>query len=69
MDALLAMQHIRYSDDDLVMYIEEGAFKKITDRFIEIFVPVDVDVLLDFRQADHIQKETYENILGVGTYL
>jgi hypothetical protein len=56
-------------DDDLVMYIEEGAFKKITDRFIEIFVPVDVDVLLDFRQADHIQKETYENILGVGTYL
>lgn len=56
-------------DEDLIMYVDGGALKKITDRFIEIFVPVDVDVLFDFRQEVDIQKETYENILGVGAYL
>ncbi|MGE9312444.1 hypothetical protein ACLOAU_12390 [Niabella sp. CJ426] len=56
-------------DKDLALYVEGGALKKITDRFIEIFVPVEIDVLLDFRQAVDPGTETYENILGVGAYL
>jgi hypothetical protein len=56
-------------DKDLALYVEGGALKKITDRFIEIFVPVEIDVLLDFRQAVDPGIETYENILGVGAYL
>ncbi len=54
---------------DLALYVEGGALKKITDRFIEIFVPVEIDVLFDFKQAVDPETETYENILGVGAYL
>ncbi|WP_114789425.1 hypothetical protein U0035_07740 [Niabella yanshanensis] len=54
---------------DLVLYVDGGAHKKVTDRFIEIFVPVEIDVLFDFRQALDPETETYENILGVGAYL
>lgn len=54
---------------DLVLYVDGGALKKVTDRFIEIFVPVEIDVLFDFKQAVDPEKETYENILGVGAYL
>ena len=54
---------------DLVLYVDGGALKKVTDRFIEIFVPVEIDVLFAFKQAVDPEKETYENILGVGAYL
>ncbi len=54
---------------DLALYVEGGALKKITDRFIEIFVPVEIDILFDFKQAVDPEIETYENILGVGAYL
>ncbi|MCH5720993.1 hypothetical protein [Niabella hibiscisoli] len=50
-------------EKDLALYVDGGALKKVTDRFIEIFVPVDIDVSFDFMQADDLQKETYENIL------
>lgn len=54
---------------DLPLYAEGGALKKITDRFIEIFVPVEIDVQFDFTQAVEPEIGTYENILGVGAYL
>lgn len=54
---------------DLALYVDGGALKKVTDRFIEIFVPVEIDVLFEFRQAVDAGIETYENILGVGAYL
>lgn len=56
-------------DHELALYAAGGSLKKITDRFVEIFIPVEVDVLFDFRRADSLQDNAYENILGVGAYL
>lgn len=55
--------------NELTGYCEGGTFKKIIDRFVEIFIPVDIDTVFDFEKNDDLRKEKNEHILGVGAFL
>ncbi|MCH5597550.1 hypothetical protein [Niabella ginsengisoli] len=56
-------------DTELALYVDQAPMKNMIDRFVEIFVPLDVDIIFDFIPAANLVKETHENILGIGTYL
>ncbi|MFT4092329.1 MAG: hypothetical protein QM640_01725 [Niabella sp.] len=56
-------------DDELIQYEESAPIGKLLQRFTEIFVPIDTDILFEFVPVHNTQNETYENILGIGCYL
>lgn len=54
---------------ELQHYVTDGRMDQLLTRFIEIFVPADVDVEYEIMSDKKSYQEFSENILGYGSYL
>lgn len=54
---------------DLQLYASGNQMDNLLARFVEIFIPLDVDAEFCIAHLENTENESYQPILGVGSYL
>ncbi|MFV0607390.1 MAG: hypothetical protein ACK5NK_16300 [Niabella sp.] len=57
------------ANEDLPDYVQDGNIGKLLNRFTEIFIPLEIDVVYDINKATQQGNDTLESILGYGSRL
>lgn len=57
------------SSKELAGYVENGSINKLLKRFIEIFIPLEIDAEFEFSRNKEVEEDVAADILGYGSYL